>query len=107
MPNNSRFGNTDPESGVLPCPLNKPSQATEPVHWIEIELLGEDDSPIPEEEYEVTLTDGHLIRGFLDESGWARIDGIENPGECQISFPRLDRDAWSPDTKLGPRKRHA
>ncbi len=68
--------------------------AQEPGHWIEIELVGEDDRPIANEAYEVTLPDQRVISGQLDAAGWARIDGIASAGECLVSFPRLDKAAW-------------
>lgn len=61
--------------------------------WIEIELIDEDDNPVPSERYEVELPDGSVARGTLDHRGFARIEGIE-PGTCRISFPDLDQDAW-------------
>ena len=62
--------------------------------WIEIELVDEDDNPIPGERYKVTLPDGRTVaEGTLDENGFARVDGID-PGTCKITFPRLDKDAW-------------
>lgn len=62
--------------------------------WIEIELIDDDDQPVPGEPYEVTLPDGSLAAGTLDQNGFARIDGID-PGSCQITFPKLDVDAWN------------
>lgn len=64
-------------------------------HWIEIEMIGEDDRPIAWEGYAVELPDGQVMTGHLDENGWARIEAIGSPGECRIAFPRLDRRAWS------------
>jgi type VI secretion system secreted protein VgrG len=61
--------------------------------WIEIELVGEDGSPIPGEAYKITLPDGTVAEGTLDDKGLARVDGID-PGNCQIAFPNLDQDAW-------------
>jgi len=62
--------------------------------WIEIELVDEDDNPIPGERYKVTLPDGKTVaEGTLDENGFARVDGID-PGNCKITFPSLDKDAW-------------
>ena len=63
--------------------------------WIEVELVGEDDKPIPGEKYEITLPDDTVATGTLDDKGFARIDGIE-PGDCKISFPNLDKEAWEP-----------
>jgi type VI secretion system secreted protein VgrG len=62
--------------------------------WIEIELVDEDNNPIPGERYKVTLPDGKtLAEGTLDHNGFARVNGID-PGSCKITFPNLDKDAW-------------
>ena len=63
--------------------------------WIEIELVDEEDQPVPGEKYKITLPDGSVAKGTLDENGFARIEGIE-PGTCQITFSELDKDAWEP-----------
>ena len=63
------------------------------LHWIEIELVGEDNKPIPDEEYKVVLPGGTIKEGNLDKNGWARIEG--NPKEAyEVTFPKLDQDAW-------------
>lgn len=61
--------------------------------WVEIELVDDDGNPVPQERYEVTLPNGHKIYGNLDDQGLARILGIQ-PGQCDINFPRLDREGW-------------
>lgn len=62
--------------------------------WIEIELVDEEDNPVPGEKYKVTLPDGKTVaEGTLDEKGFARVEGID-PGTCKITFPNLDKDAW-------------
>lgn len=67
----------------------------EKVSWIEVELVGEDDKPIPGEKYEIELPDGSVASGTLDADGFARVDGID-PGNCKVTFPDLDKDAWEP-----------
>jgi hypothetical protein len=62
--------------------------------WIEIELLDEEDTPVPSVKYEIELPDGAVAKGSLDGNGFARVDGIK-PGECKVSFPEYDKDAWS------------
>lgn len=79
---------------VQPCPLLKPADAK--VHWIEIELIGENDKPIPHEEYAMRLPDGTQIEGYLDANGFARIGNIPAAGGCLVQFPQLDKDAWEP-----------
>ncbi|MHC4470025.1 MAG: hypothetical protein ACYTDY_18925 [Planctomycetota bacterium] len=61
--------------------------------WIEIELVGMDDEPIPGETYRITLPDESVAEGALDEKGLARVEGFES-GECKVCFPALDREAW-------------
>lgn len=63
--------------------------------WVEIELVGEDDSPIPGEKYTIELPGGRLVEGTLDDQGTVRIEGIP-PGLCRVSFPDLDKSAWTP-----------
>jgi hypothetical protein len=65
-----------------------------PIYWIELEMIGEDDRPIPWEEYEVTLPDGTKVSGYLNDQGLARIDNIKSAGTCGVCFPDLDQDAW-------------
>jgi hypothetical protein len=62
--------------------------------WIAIQLIGEDDKPIPSERYRILLPDGSSRDGSLDENGSAHVDGID-PGNCVVTFPDLDREAWT------------
>ncbi len=61
--------------------------------WIEIEMVDESDKPVPGVAYEVTLPDGSVASGTLDEKGFARVEGFE-PGQCEVTFPDLDAAAW-------------
>lgn len=61
--------------------------------WIEIELVGEDDKPVAGEKYRVTLPDGSVDEGTLDQNGWVRVAGFDK-GSCKITFPDLDKGAW-------------
>lgn len=72
------------------------------LHWIEIELVGEDDKPIPDEKYKVVLPDGSEKEGNLDENGWARIE-IAAKGDCEVTFPELDKEALEFIEKAGQR----
>ncbi len=64
--------------------------------WIEIELIDESGEPVPDQPYQLLLPDGSTFDGTLDDSGQARVEGID-PGTCQITFPDLDKDAWKSD----------
>ena len=75
--------------------VEKPPPGEEPeTHWVEIELLGEDDKPIPGETYRIQLPDGTLVKeGSVDMEGKARIDKIEDE-TCLVSFPNLGDESW-------------
>ena len=63
--------------------------------WIEIELIDQNDKPVPHERYRVVAPGEKKIEGFLDEKGFARVSGID-PGSCAITFPDLDAASWKP-----------
>jgi type VI secretion system secreted protein VgrG len=83
--------------GATPVKPYKPPQTEEEEEkktaWIEIELVDEEDEPVPSEKYEIKLPDGSVAKGTLDGNGFARVEGID-PGTCEITFPNLDKDAW-------------
>ena len=62
--------------------------------WIEVQLVGEDDKPIPNERYAIALPGGKIVTGTLDSQGVARVENIP-AGTCQVSFPDLDKEAWT------------
>jgi hypothetical protein len=41
----------------------------------------------------ITLPDGTVDEGTLDQRGIARVDGFA-AGDCRICFPDLDEEAW-------------
>jgi len=88
-----------PGSGKQEAPLspdskaNAKSAADEEKTWIEIELVDEEDRPVADEAWVITLPNGTKQSGTTDSNGRARVDGID-PGTCQVTFPKLDRDAW-------------
>lgn len=61
--------------------------------FIEIVLLDDDRNPVPGEAFELTLPDGDVRQGTLDQAGFARVDGID-PGTCDVSFPKIDGREW-------------
>ena len=61
--------------------------------WIAIELIGEDEQPIPGVAYAVTLPGGTVKEGKLDAQGSAVFMEVP-PGVCKVSFPELDQEAW-------------
>jgi uncharacterized Zn-binding protein involved in type VI secretion len=79
---------SDEASAAAPAPQAPPEV------WIEIRLVGEDGSPIAGERYVITPPDGVDRTGFTDADGCARVDGLRE-GDCGVSFPDLDTEAWS------------
>ena len=79
------------------APFKKAEHTTteEEQTWIEVELLDDDDKPVPGERFQIELPDGRTVSGTLDQNGHARVEGIQ-PGSCKVTFPNLDKDAWEP-----------
>jgi hypothetical protein len=95
----SNFGTNDVGAPIQPCAATTPP----PKYWVEIEMVGEDDKPIPFTQFKLTPPSGNNIKGYLDQNGWARVDGLTGGGACQISFPDLDKDAWDFVESVGAR----
>lgn len=79
-----------PERAAAEPVLAAPKETT----WVAIQLVDEEGDPVPGERYELKLPDGSVQRGDLNFRGRARVDDIEEPGACEISFPDLDKDVW-------------
>ena len=85
---NPVFTEREVGGAVKSCPMEKR-------HWIEIAMVGEDARGIAYLEYEVVLPNGELVRGYLDQDGFARLERLADGGECTVRFPELDQEAWS------------
>lgn len=66
-------------------------------HFIEIELFDQNNKPVARERFRIVAPDRKPFEGFLDQNGFARIDGIDS-GTCVVSFPALDAASWKPET---------
>ncbi|CAN5251072.1 type VI secretion system spike protein VgrG1b [soil metagenome] len=94
---NQRSKIPHPKIPTYTKPSHKPKSPTnkDKKSWIEIQLFDQDGDPVPGERYRVTLPDGKTIaEGTLDEKGFAKVKNID-PGNCKITFPRLDGRAWN------------
>ncbi len=76
-------------------PPETPEEKEIKTHWIEIVLVDEADKPVPGALYKVITPDNKVKVGTLDAKGYARVDDIV-AGSCQISFLKLDQEAWEP-----------
>lgn len=92
------IGAQDASSAVSAKPVGTAVQpcAAKPYSWLMIELVGEDGTPVPNEPYRVMLPDGTIREGTLDSRGIASFEGFIS-GECTVSFPALDEEAWAQD----------
>jgi hypothetical protein len=63
--------------------------------FVEVQMVGSDNKPIAGVKYRIELPDGEIKEGVTDPNGMIRYEGID-PGECKVTFPDLDKDAWEP-----------
>ena len=68
---------------------DQPAETT----WIEIELIDPNGNPVPNERYKITMPDGSVKYGTLDDNAKARIEKLQ-PGNCQVTFPDRDQEVW-------------
>ncbi len=66
---------------------------TEEDHWIEIHLVDEIGEPVRGKDCEIKLPDGKIKKRRTNNMGVIYLSGID-PGNCEISFTRLDEAAW-------------
>ena len=79
---------------VAPYKASAPKgEKQEKQSWIEIELADALGNPVPGALYDLTLPDGSMASGSLDEKGFVRVEGIPS-GTCQITFPAYDGRSW-------------
>ena len=76
------------ETEEAPAADTTPDEVERELTWIEIELLDDDDTPIPNEAYRIRLPDGRTLTGNLDDEGYARLTEIP-AGTCTVRFPNL------------------
>jgi hypothetical protein len=69
------------------------STAAADTTWIEIELIDPNGNPVPGERYKITMPDGSIKYGRLDDNAKARIEKLQ-PGTCQVTFPDRDQEVW-------------
>jgi hypothetical protein len=60
-------------------------------HQIEIAVVDALDRPAIGVYYELTLPDGARRAGTTDGAGMIRLDDLERPGDCSLTFPDVDR----------------
>jgi hypothetical protein len=80
------------------APISKPPKKSSdaPVKtWVAVQLIDDRGDPVPNVPYKVTLPDGSVMTGSLDDQGAVRFDEID-PGECQVSFPEIHSKEWKP-----------
>ncbi|MFN0138235.1 MAG: hypothetical protein ACKVS9_19195 [Phycisphaerae bacterium] len=89
-----RSGGRRVEAPPAPAELTPIFETKPETTWIEIQLLDSDCEPLPNERFRVKMPDGVVREGRLNYLGKARVNDVDGGGNCQISFPDLDADAW-------------
>ena len=87
-----------PAPAAVPAGAAKKQSRSQPAprsdSWVEVRLVGEDGAPVAGARFRLQLPDGEVREGTLDDSGAARVQGLDR-GNCQLTFPELDEEAWT------------
>lgn len=79
---------------VAAAPAPPPQQEKpQEKHWIEIILVDMDGKPMPGVKYRIAPPSGAPVEGVLNQYGQAGVYQLD-PGNCKITFPELDSEAW-------------
>lgn len=57
--------------------------------FLEFQLLNDREQPIANEKFMLTLPDGRIINGMLDDTGRVHLPNVPR-GTCKINFPELE-----------------
>lgn len=87
-----------PDFGLDPMTLmrlaEQPEALADSEYCVAIQLLGEDDEPIAGARYRIELPGGGFDEGRTGPDGQAMVWGLARAGECRVTFPDLDEEAW-------------
>ena len=88
-----QLGGASPAKAAL-TPSQLAQAAAPDLTWVELELVDDTGVAIAGAKYLIVGPDGQEHPGTTDGKGRGRVDGI-NPGQCKISFPGMDKEAWT------------
>lgn len=73
----------------IPKSLQGDERLDSKTDWISVVLLDVTGLPLHEAQYEITLPDGEVRKGQLDDTGLAILEGVAH-GNAEVSFPEHD-----------------
>lgn len=79
----------------------KQDEVNKDLNWIEVQLVGEDDTPVSGVHWELIDSQGQRHLSSTNEKGVGRIENLPS-GSCKFSFHMLDKRVWdktSPPSK--------
>lgn len=91
------YSDQPPASETAHCQSPKPPPATG-TDWVEFVLVTGESKPVAGEAYRLTLPDGRVLEGKLDDAGKVRVENIAS-GQCTIDFPNIEQSATAPTTQ--------
>jgi uncharacterized protein (DUF2345 family) len=87
------WGRFEEEEETTPEGPGEPEPPDEQTEWLVIELIDEDGRPAAGARYVVTLPDGTVYEGVLNEEGQAQVKAVV-VGSYTLTFPDFDAGDW-------------
>lgn len=87
------------EQSAEPTEPPTPTQTEPTLTFVELTLTDLAGEPLSDERFELTLPDGATRTGATDARGWARVNGVSTPGQCELRLVDVDETYWELEGK--------
>lgn len=78
-----------------PAPQSAPPAEKKERTWVKIELIDAEGKPVAGARYSIKVpNESEPRKGVLDSQGQAGHFDLD-PGNCEVTFPDFDKDAWA------------
>lgn len=94
-PEEQKAGDLNKPAGGAGEQAQNDGQTEQPLSWVGVEVVDQDNKPVQGISYTIKLPDGSIQEGVTDEEGKARYEAVEE-GSVYISLDELHGDEWEP-----------
>ena len=92
-------GSTDPLGSVIVTGSQSQGGSSgedddEETHWVSVELVYDDGTPVKDEPVEIKLPKGQKRSDKTDENGKFKVEKFKDSGTCEVNFTKICKKEW-------------